>query len=317
MAVLRLVERPGAPLFHVEHYIEGSYVKYNSNSGYVSSSNARMTPHAFSHFTFERSGHELIVVDVQGVGDLYTDPQVHTASGTDYGDGNLGTRGMALFFHSHFCNSICTSLGLSQFDMARSEMRAIQDDQRKVCPKTQVRGSEEIVTPPTDEQRNDLHEYLRQRSLSSGCITQEDESIIASLNIGSLESLDENDSAIASATRHQQRGIPRIRRRTDSNSFEPCPVRRSSGGSNNSGTDDDLFLAELSSKSPQGNINNQSLSPLPNLLNVQRSRLDSSSSECDSVTAALEMNNVRFQLSLSGYILLDIFMFWLCYHLFG
>lgn len=36
---------------------------------------------AFSHFTFERSGHQLIVVDVQGVGDLYTDPQIHTADG--------------------------------------------------------------------------------------------------------------------------------------------------------------------------------------------------------------------------------------------
>lgn len=45
---------------------------------------------AFSHFTFERSGHQLIIVDIQGVGDLYTDPQIHTESGTDFGDGNLG-----------------------------------------------------------------------------------------------------------------------------------------------------------------------------------------------------------------------------------
>lgn len=41
----------------------------------------RHTPQAFSHFTFERSGHELIVVDIQGVGDLYTDPQIHTMDG--------------------------------------------------------------------------------------------------------------------------------------------------------------------------------------------------------------------------------------------
>ena len=38
---------------------------------------------------------------VSGVGDLYTDPQIHTASGEEYGDGNLATKGMALFFHSH------------------------------------------------------------------------------------------------------------------------------------------------------------------------------------------------------------------------
>ena len=38
---------------------------------------------------------KVIVVDIQGVGDLYTDPQIHTATGEEYGDGNLGTKGMA------------------------------------------------------------------------------------------------------------------------------------------------------------------------------------------------------------------------------
>ena len=56
-------------------------MKYNSNSGFVDNTACRQTPQAFSHFTFERSGHELIVVDIQGVGDLYTDPQIHTADG--------------------------------------------------------------------------------------------------------------------------------------------------------------------------------------------------------------------------------------------
>lgn len=41
---------------------------------------------------------------LSGVGDLYTDPQVHSTNLNEYGDANLGTKGMALFFSSHRCN---------------------------------------------------------------------------------------------------------------------------------------------------------------------------------------------------------------------
>uniref|UniRef100_A0A8P0TI51 Eukaryotic elongation factor 2 kinase n=2 Tax=Canis lupus familiaris TaxID=9615 RepID=A0A8P0TI51_CANLF len=104
---------------------------------------------AFSHFTFERSGHQLIVVDIQGVGDLYTDPQIHTEKGTDFGDGNLGVRGMALFFYSHACNRICKSMGLAPFDLSPRERDTVNQNTKLLqSAKTILRGTEEKCGSP-------------------------------------------------------------------------------------------------------------------------------------------------------------------------
>jgi hypothetical protein len=64
----------GGAFFGVERLIEGEYRKYNGNSGFVGADH-RSTPHAFSLFTFRASRGRLMVVDIQGVADLFTDPQ--------------------------------------------------------------------------------------------------------------------------------------------------------------------------------------------------------------------------------------------------
>ncbi|RMZ94800.1 eukaryotic elongation factor 2 kinase isoform X2 [Brachionus plicatilis] len=151
MSIVEFVERDNSPLYHLEHFIEGEYIKYNSNSGFVDDS--RSTPQAFSHFTFECSNHQLMVVDIQGVGDLYTDPQIHTArTANQYGDANLGCKGFALFFSTHVCNRVCRSLGLTEFDLAPNQLKKVSRSSSSSTafaagwtPGTVCRGAEEFV----------------------------------------------------------------------------------------------------------------------------------------------------------------------------
>jgi hypothetical protein len=43
MSVIEFKDRKGSPLYHLEHFIEGDYIKYNSNSGFVEE-HLRYTP---------------------------------------------------------------------------------------------------------------------------------------------------------------------------------------------------------------------------------------------------------------------------------
>ena len=54
----------------------------------------------------------MVVCDIQGVGDFYTDPQIHTWDGEGFGMGNLGAEGIQRYLHSHVHNELIGLLGL-------------------------------------------------------------------------------------------------------------------------------------------------------------------------------------------------------------
>jgi len=130
LSLLELVERPrdgsrGERVYALEAVIEGSYRKFNNNSGMLVEDVHRQTPQALSHFAWERSGGRVMLADVQGVGDLLTDPVIHTASGKGFGKTNLGVRGMSRFFASHLHTPLLELLGLRPFGLSAPEVRRL------------------------------------------------------------------------------------------------------------------------------------------------------------------------------------------------
>ncbi|CAE7300382.1 Eef2k, partial [Symbiodinium necroappetens] len=114
-----------------EKYLSGTWVKFNNNDGYVSEdlSKHSAVAQAFSHFTFERSGHRLMVVDLQGVCEernselvfRLTDPQVHSSRKWKrqsesfperFGKGDFGEDGFSAFFQNYVYNKLSKDLGL-------------------------------------------------------------------------------------------------------------------------------------------------------------------------------------------------------------
>ncbi|KAL7518103.1 hypothetical protein ACHAWX_002962 [Stephanocyclus meneghinianus] len=125
---MEFVDRPGKPMFAVERFISGSdsygngFLKHNTNSGYVDLETRRKTPQVFSAHSFYASHGERLVADIQGVGDLYTDPQVLSID-YRFGDGDLGPRGMALFFKTFRHCDMSDLLGIPIFPLSRNERR--------------------------------------------------------------------------------------------------------------------------------------------------------------------------------------------------
>ncbi|XP_054842491.1 transient receptor potential cation channel subfamily M member 6 [Eublepharis macularius] len=110
----------------IEKFMTGEFRKYNNNNG------DEITPTnvleevmlAFSHWTYEYTRGELLVLDLQGVGENLTDPSVikpedKQAKGMAFGPANLGEEAIKNFISKHQCNSCCRKLRLP--DLKRND----------------------------------------------------------------------------------------------------------------------------------------------------------------------------------------------------
>uniref|UniRef100_A0A8C1Z828 non-specific serine/threonine protein kinase n=1 Tax=Cyprinus carpio TaxID=7962 RepID=A0A8C1Z828_CYPCA len=105
----------------VEKNMGGHFRKYNNNTGEEISPSSGLEEAilAFSHWTYEYTNRELLVLDLQGVGADLTDPSLirvddKSSSGEmAFGPANLGDDAIQSFVIKHTCNSCCKKLGLS------------------------------------------------------------------------------------------------------------------------------------------------------------------------------------------------------------
>lgn len=104
----------------------GEFRKYNNNNGdeITPTSTLEELMLAFSHWTYEYTRGELLVLDLQGVGENLTDPsvikpEVKQSRGMVFGPANLGEDAIRNFIAKHNCNSCCRKLKLP--DLKRND----------------------------------------------------------------------------------------------------------------------------------------------------------------------------------------------------
>jgi len=152
VSVLRLKTSDGKRLvYNVEPMLDGDYRKHNDNDGHVETE--LLLPQAFSHYTYERSNNLLVVVDIQGVGSFYTDPQIHTFNGEGFGLGNMGHNGVTKFLKAHECNDICRLLELPAVKITETDYEMAMRLQEEENKANNARNESLMLTSRTYDQQ--------------------------------------------------------------------------------------------------------------------------------------------------------------------
>ena len=113
----------------LEPYRSGTFHKFINNDGQIDPTGEALDAgvgyvelaEALTHFSYQHSNKELLLLDVQGFGLELTDPEVASCAEGEslFCIGNFGKEGFSLFFSfssMHVCNKFCEALKLESVD---------------------------------------------------------------------------------------------------------------------------------------------------------------------------------------------------------
>ncbi|OWK01088.1 hypothetical protein Celaphus_00018376, partial [Cervus elaphus hippelaphus] len=161
----------------IEKYMTGEFRKYNNNNGdeIAPSNTLEELMLAFSHWTYEYTRGELLVLDLQGVGENLTDPSVikpedKQSRGMVFGPANLGEDAIRSFIAKHRCNSCCRKLKLPDLkrnDYSPGRISSAFGLEIKIEPAEETPAGEEGSNSPEDLTRL---KSIRRIRLAPACV---------------------------------------------------------------------------------------------------------------------------------------------------
>jgi hypothetical protein len=111
----------GESFVNVEEYVEGKFEKYINNDGTMCKCNNNIISEkaeCLSHYSYEKSNNELMLLDIQGCDNILFDPEIASTKLLSddnevlFTTGNLSNEAIDKFLKNHKCNSYCNQLQL-------------------------------------------------------------------------------------------------------------------------------------------------------------------------------------------------------------
>jgi hypothetical protein len=126
--------------YTIEEYLDGNFAKWSNNLGYVNENEYSYTLDAFSHWSYAKTDHYLVVSDLQGLKKearekegtyVLTDPAISCVE-RQFTSTDLGLIGIDKFFEKHKCNFMCRQLTLERHPNQPNEDRITTSKATKI-----------------------------------------------------------------------------------------------------------------------------------------------------------------------------------------